>query len=259
MIMSEKIQNSVLDLEPYRNRESTPLDLTGKFESRHRFEVTDATLADWQKIVDLITELVDVPLALITRADEHEIEIVSVNERIKSDFPPGNSRPYTDDYCSYCEAVIRRRQALTVLNGAREPGWQTSPELANGMVSYLGFPLDLPDGTPFGTLCVMDRVQHQFSDAVVNLMTHFKSMVEGHLALLFVNSTLGAQNQSLMEMLKEIETLRGIVPICASCKNVRDDSGFWHSVEAYVSSRTGAKFSHGLCPGCIDEIYPDFT
>jgi hypothetical protein len=47
-----------------------------------------------------------------------------------------------------------------------------------------------------------------------------------------------------------IATLEGIIPICASCKKVRDDDGYWHQVEAYVESRSGAQFTHGLCPDC---------
>jgi len=54
--------------------------------------------------------------------------------------------------------------------------------------------------------------------------------------------------------LDEIETLRGIVPICAYCKKIRDDDGYWNQVEKYVSKHTGAKFSHGICPACFEEV-----
>lgn len=57
----------------------------------------------------------------------------------------------------------------------------------------------------------------------------------------------------------EIQTLQGIIPICSSCKKVRDDEGFWSQVENYISTRSGAKFSHSLCPDCLKELYPDFA
>lgn len=57
----------------------------------------------------------------------------------------------------------------------------------------------------------------------------------------------------------EIQTLQGIIPICSSCKKVRDDEGFWLQVENYISTRSGAKFSHSLCPDCLKELYPDFA
>ena len=57
----------------------------------------------------------------------------------------------------------------------------------------------------------------------------------------------------LQEALAEIKTLKGFIPICASCKKVRDDEGYWNQLEAYISKRTDAVFSHGLCPECADK------
>jgi hypothetical protein len=55
--------------------------------------------------------------------------------------------------------------------------------------------------------------------------------------------------------LGEVKTLRGLLAICAHCKRVRDDKGAWWRVEAYVSARTHARFSHSICPGCMKEFY----
>jgi len=55
----------------------------------------------------------------------------------------------------------------------------------------------------------------------------------------------------LKQALSEIKTLRGILPICASCKRIRDDGGYWRQVEAYVHEHTEAQFSHGVCPECL--------
>ena len=56
---------------------------------------------------------------------------------------------------------------------------------------------------------------------------------------------------------EEIKTLRGILPICASCKKIRDDEGYWEQVEVYVGKRTGVDFSHGLCPECYEKAMQD--
>jgi PAS domain S-box-containing protein len=58
----------------------------------------------------------------------------------------------------------------------------------------------------------------------------------------------------LQAALAEVRTLRGILPICAYCKNVRDDENYWHSVEAYVATHTNTRFSHGICPSCYARI-----
>ncbi len=62
-------------------------------------------------------------------------------------------------------------------------------------------------------------------------------------------------NEKLENALSEIKTLRGILPICASCKRIRDDKGYWKQIENYLSQHTNADVSHGLCPECMDEMY----
>jgi hypothetical protein len=65
------------------------------------------------------------------------------------------------------------------------------------------------------------------------------------------------RTQELEETLAEVNTLRGLLPICMSCKNVRDDAGLWTQVEQYVSRHSLAEFSHSLCPDCMRRLYPD--
>lgn len=55
---------------------------------------------------------------------------------------------------------------------------------------------------------------------------------------------------------EEVKTLRGLIPICANCKQVRDDKGFWKSVEAYIQDQTDAMFTHGICSECLQVLYP---
>ena len=60
----------------------------------------------------------------------------------------------------------------------------------------------------------------------------------------------------LQETLARVKTLSGLLPICASCKNIRDDKGYWNQIEAYVEERSEAEFSHGICPNCAETLYP---
>ena len=61
--------------------------------------------------------------------------------------------------------------------------------------------------------------------------------------------------KKLKQALDEINTLKGIVPICSSCKKIRDDKGYWNQLESYIESHSDAAFSHGLCPDCSDKLY----
>ena len=56
--------------------------------------------------------------------------------------------------------------------------------------------------------------------------------------------------------LAEVKELSGLLPICASCKNIRDDKGYWSQIELYIERHSEAKFSHGICPDCLEELYP---
>ena len=55
----------------------------------------------------------------------------------------------------------------------------------------------------------------------------------------------------------EVKELRGIIPICSSCKKIRDDKGYWNQVEKYIEEHTNAQFTHGICESCIGKLYGD--
>lgn len=66
-------------------------------------------------------------------------------------------------------------------------------------------------------------------------------------------------NRELRNALAEIKTLSGLLPICTSCKNIRDDKGYWNRIESYISQHTQAEFSHGICPACAKKLYPKYV
>jgi len=72
-------------------------------------------------------------------------------------------------------------------------------------------------------------------------------------------AALASRVAELRAAAEQIRTLRGIVPICASCKKVRTDAGYWQQVEVYVRSRTEAEFSHCICPACAGKLYPELA
>ncbi len=63
--------------------------------------------------------------------------------------------------------------------------------------------------------------------------------------------------EALQKALSEVKTLRGFLPICSYCKKIRDDKGYWSQIESYIHKHSDAKFSHGICPECVKEHYPD--
>jgi PAS domain-containing protein len=65
--------------------------------------------------------------------------------------------------------------------------------------------------------------------------------------------------QDLHDALANVKSLSGLLPICASCKKIRDDKGYWSQVESYVEKHSDATFTHGICPDCIKKLYPDLA
>jgi hypothetical protein len=89
--------------------------------------------------------------------------------------------------------------------------------------------------------------------------------VQRQLGFLLVGQIVGLLAASLVAYFVirlqfwQVKVLKGLIPICASCKNVRDDAGFWRQVEAYIGARTDADFSHAICPECMEKLYPEMV
>lgn len=86
-----------------------------------------------------------------------------------------------------------------------------------------------------------------------------RARVEVGRRMIEMQIALAAKVEELKLAVEQVKTLRGIVPICASCKNVRDDQGYWSRVESYVRDHTEAEFSHAVCPDCMKKLYPRFV
>ena len=62
--------------------------------------------------------------------------------------------------------------------------------------------------------------------------------------------------EALQSDMTSVKILKGLLPICAACKNIRDDKGYWNQLEVYITDHSEAEFTHGLCPDCIRKLYP---
>jgi two-component system, OmpR family, response regulator VanR len=73
------------------------------------------------------------------------------------------------------------------------------------------------------------------------------------------NIELEKLNQNLQHALAEVKTLSGLLPICAHCKKIRDDQGYWNQIETYMAKRINVEFTHGICPSCAKKYFPNET
>jgi len=161
--------------------------------------------------------------------------------------------------------------------------------LRGGEALRCAYHIDDPKGCGFGTTCENCTVRNTVLDTIETGNSHQK--VEAKLSFigdeveertLLVSTTLLdlpdkrvlvfiediterklAEEEreklikELQESIKEIKTLRGILPLCSHCKKIRDDKGYWEQVDVYIHQHTDADVSHGICPECAKEHYPD--
>ena len=211
-------------------------------------------LESWQRVIDLMAQLLSVPAAAITKITGENLDMLVTSRSDGNPYRAGTGGALEGSE-SYCETVIKTRERLLVRDATRDPVWRGRPSAEMGLISYLGYPLLFPNGDVFGTICVFDAKANGYSPAYEALIQEFKALVEAQLELMQMSQDLEARNDELNRSLEEIRTLREITPICSFCKKIRDDEGYWEGVERYLTRLSGGQLSHGICPDCVQVHY----
>ena len=115
-----------------------------------------------------------------------------------------------------------------------------------------------------------DLVETELQDIIASDLNHFRnlqllllvSLISSTLFLLFIFYRYEKQRAKNLALIYEaqdkIKILGGFIPICASCKKIRDDEGYWNQIESYITKHSEAEFSHSICPQCEKKLYPGF-
>ena len=215
-----------------------------------------AVRADLQRIVDLAARLTGTSAGLVNCRDGGHLEVGVAAATADAPFAPG-LRLALDAPGVYCATVIRSGEPLVVPDALRAAPWRDDPAGAPALRSYLGFPVRDPEGEMLGTICVLDRGPRAFGPEQVELLERLRDLAERHLAVVWLNASLGDDGRDLAAYRRELLGLRRLLPICAGCKSIRDEQGAWRALESYFAAAAGATFTHGLCPDCLREHYPE--
>jgi two-component system, sensor histidine kinase len=140
-------------------------------------------IARWQRLVDLMAEIVGVPAGLIMRNVGDDIQVLVASRRAGNPFHVGESARLHGSGL-YCEAVIASGGALVVPDARQSAQWRDNPDLRVNMVSYLGLPIRWPDHTTFGTICVLDCKENAYSERYIRLVEEFRDQIELQLQLI---------------------------------------------------------------------------
>ncbi|MCA0433332.1 MAG: LuxR C-terminal-related transcriptional regulator [Proteobacteria bacterium] len=150
----------------------------------------------WQKIVDILATVMTVPAGLVMRAEPpHHVVLVS-SASVGNPYVPRQS--FVLNTGLYCDKVMDERCELLVRDALVDPAWSSNPDLEHSMSYYLGFPLCWPDGSIFGTVCVLDSRDNERATAYRALLDEFRHVMERDLALLVES----AERQRLTEELR---------------------------------------------------------
>ncbi len=167
--------------------------------------IPDEYLKQWQRTVDLMARLFEVPAGLIMRLLPSELEVMVASNTTGNPYEPKERAKLNTGL--YCEAVIKTRTHLQVQNALKDPLWMNNPDICLGMISYVGFPLIWPDNEIFGTICVLDRKPRQFSKTYLSLLWQFKDMIEADLKLILNNQNLTEEIGKRITIENELQKL----------------------------------------------------
>ena len=142
-------------------------------------EYYEIDLKKLQSVVDIMASLLKVPAGLIMRLNGEYIEVFVSSNTSENPYKVGNKERFANSGL-YCETVINSNAMLMVPNALKDPDWRNNPDVKLNMISYLGLPINLPSGKPFGTICVLDSKENNYCSEYVKLLTQFRDLVEDH-------------------------------------------------------------------------------
>jgi GAF domain-containing protein len=221
-----------------------------------KIDVPEGILNNWQEIADILAQMLDIPAALVMRLNDPHIEVLVSSNSEGNPYHPGDHEVFEGSGL-YCERVVKTQDKHLVPDAPSDSDWADNPDIKIkiNMISYLGFPLCLPDSTPFGTLCVLDNKPNAYNTLTEKIMLKFCSIIESELGMVYMNQVLGDRNKRLNDYLDELQALRGMVDICMHCKSIKNEVGEWVALEKYLGNNPNADLSHCICPECMEKEY----
>ena len=144
-------------------------------------EIPQKTVEKWQRIVDLIARIAEVPASLVMRTDApyHSVFVTSQSEN--NPYQVGCQFRLNEKL--YCYGVLQNDGELFVEDAASDPAWSDNDDLEHGMTFYIGYPLKWPDGSIFGTICVLDSRRNRRATLFREGLQEFARVIEADLEL----------------------------------------------------------------------------
>lgn len=220
-----------------------PPNEQARLDALKEYAILDTDPEDsYDDMVRVAAFICGTPTALVTLVD-------SKRQWFKSKI--GMNKGETPREQAFCAHTILEPKLMEVEDAQKDERFADNPLVthAPNIRFYAGAPLLTPEGQALGSLCVIDQTPRKLSTEQRDCLERLARQVMTIMELRRVSAKLA-------EAAANLRTLSGMLPICAGCKKVKNDQGYWKQVESYISEHTDATFSHGLCPDCSVKYFP---
>jgi GAF domain-containing protein len=239
-----------MSLQPIKNTTAHRLALLAKYNI-----LDTPPEADFDDLTHLAATLCGTPIALISLLDADR-------QWFKSRCGlEATETPIEQAICAHAVAQSDLGNTFIVADAAQDARFAENPLVTGdiGLRFYAGQSLIARDGTPVGTICVVDRVARP-DGLNATQQQALRVLARQVVAQMELRQTVQHLARVLTEkaaMQAEVKELRALLPICSYCKDVRNDQDYWQSVEEYLASQGDVLCSHGVCPNCFDRALGD--
>lgn len=215
-----------------------------RLEALRQYQILDTPSEQaYDDFTLLASSICEVPIALISLVDA---------ERQWFKSKVGLESSETARNISFCGHTILSNETLVVNDALSDSRFVYNPLVTSdpSIRFYAGAPLISPEGHALGSLCVIDRQPRV-------LLASQKTALEALARQVVSQLELRRASARLAEALDQIKLMAGLIPICSYCKGVRDDQGYWSTVEKFIKQHSTVEFTHGICNECMKVHFPE--
>lgn len=218
-----------------------PTNEAGRLEALRRYRLLDtAAEPTYDELAALASQICGTPIAVMSLVDEHR-------QWFKAKV--GLDASETPREQAFCAHAILGETTMVVEDATKDARFADNPLVTGslGIRFYAGAPLITHDGHALGTLCIIDKQPRKLRDDQQKGLATLARQIVAH-------AELRHTADQLAKALENERQLQQLLPICAWCKCVRNDDGYWQQVEKYLTERVGVRPSHGICPDCAEKM-----
>ena len=221
-----------------------PSNETKRLEALRRYRILDTPAEEaFDDFAAIASAICETPIALVSLVD---------GDRQWFKARVGLEAQETPREHAFCAHSILGEEVMVVEDATSDTRFSANPLVTGDprIRFYAGAPLIDSEGHALGTLCVIDRRARPLDAGRREALEALARRVVGQIEM-------RRTSLELADALTELKSLRGLLPICAHCKGIRDDAGYWQSVESFVMTHSEADFSHSICPACLKAHHPE--